>query len=393
MIFEHKKTNFVAALVLCLLCISCLLLMSCMLAGCGKTQTQEFRNPDLGCGWESKSTLELKYAQNFSIDYYDGGYKLVCISNEARYLIVPSDAEVPAGLSSDIVVLQQPLENIYMVATDTMCMFDSINELDSIAISSLQAQDWSNENAKAAMEEGKIVYGGKYNSPDYEVIVSKNCKMAIESTMINHVPEVKEKLQDMGIVVLTEQSSQESNPLGRTEWVKLYGAMFNKEDLANQVFEQQVAQVESISTSDTSSPTVAFFYINSNGAPVVRKPGDYITKMISMAGGDYVFKQLDTSESGSSSVTMEMESFYIQARDSDVIIYNSTTTGGISSVSELISKNDVFSEFKAVQNNNVWCSESNMYQMAMSSGDIILEINSILAGDQTRDYKYFTKLQ
>ncbi len=280
-----------------------------------------------------------------------------------------------------------------MVATDTMCMFDAIDELDSISISSLQAEDWSTANAREAMEAGRIVYGGKYSAPDYEVVVSNSCRMAIESTMINHVPEVKEKLQDMGVTVLTEQSSQESNPLGRTEWVKLYGAMFDKEELASQVFEQQVAQVDSVSTKDVGSPTVAFFYINSNGAPVVRKPGDYITKMISMAGGDYVFKQLDTSESASSSVTMEMESFYIQARDAQVIVYNSTTTGGIGSIAELVAKNGVFSEFAAVQSGNVWCSESNMYQMAMSSGDIVSEINSILAGDTTRDYQFFTKLE
>ncbi len=366
---------------------------ACLLAGCGEQGTTSFRNTDLGNGWQPTSSLELKYAENFSVDYYEGGYKLACISNGDRYLVVPEGAEVPEGLASDIVVLQQPLDHIYMVATDTMCMFDAIDELDSISIASLQAEDWYNANARAAMESGQIVYGGKYSAPDYEVVVSQSCRLAIESTMINHVPEVKEKLQDMGVIVLTEQSSQESNPLGRTEWVKLYSAMFNKEYLASQVFEQQAAQVDSVATTDVGSPTVAFFYINSNGSPVVRKPGDYITKMIAMAGGDYVFKDLDESESASSSVTMEMESFYIQARDAQTIIYNSTTTGGIGSIDELTSMNDVFSEFAAVKSGNVWCSEANMYQMAMNSGDIVSEINSILAGDTSRDYQFFTKLE
>ena len=366
---------------------------ACLLAGCGEQGTTSFRNTDLGNGWQPTSSLELKYAENFSVDYYEGGYKLACISNGDRYLVVPEGAGVPEGLASDIVVLQQPLDHIYMVATDTMCMFDAIDELDSISIASLQAEDWYNANARAAMESGQIVYGGKYSAPDYEVVVSQSCRLAIESTMINHVPEVKEKLQDMGVIVLTEQSSQESNPLGRTEWVKLYGAMFDKEDFASQVFEQQAAQVDSVATTDVGSPTVAFFYINSNGSPVVRKPGDYITKMIAMAGGDYVFKDLDESESASSSVTMEMESFYIQARDAQTIIYNSTTTGGIGSIDELTSMNDVFSEFAAVKSGNVWCSEANMYQMAMNSGDIVSEINSILAGDTSRDYQFFTKLE
>src|SRR3546814_3255665 len=37
--------------------------------------------------------------------------------------------------------------------------------------------------ARAAMEDGKMVYAGKYSAPDYELIVSKNCGLALESTM------------------------------------------------------------------------------------------------------------------------------------------------------------------------------------------------------------------
>ena len=44
------------------------------------------------------------------------------------------------------------------------------------------------------MNEGKIIYAGKYSEPDYELMLAANCSLAIESQMITHTPEVKEKL-------------------------------------------------------------------------------------------------------------------------------------------------------------------------------------------------------
>ena len=55
--------------------------------------------------------------------------------------------------------------------------------------------------------------------------VEQNCGLAIENTMISHTPEVKEQLEKFGIHVLVDYSSYEPEPLGRTEWVKLYGLL------------------------------------------------------------------------------------------------------------------------------------------------------------------------
>ena len=79
------------------------------------------------------------------------------------------------------------------------------------------------------MENGSILYAGKYSEPDYERIVSEGCGLAIENTMILHSPEVKEKLESFGIPVLVDHSSYEAHPLGRTEWIRLYGVLTGKE--------------------------------------------------------------------------------------------------------------------------------------------------------------------
>ena len=359
----------------------------------GPTTAQEanFHNADLGIGWKPVKSLDLQYAKCFTVDYFDGGYKLFCLSDGGRYLTVPEGASAPEGLSSDIVVIQQPLGDLYLVASDTMCLFDALNALDSITVSGISEDNWYIPNAVKAMQEGKMVYGGKYSAPDYELLLGKGVRLAIESTMINHTPSVREKLIELGIPVFIEMSSYESEPLGRTEWVKCYGAMLDREDEAQALFDEQVSQIAKIDNTSTGKK-VAFFYINSNGAAIVRKPGDYVTKMIEQAGGAYAFDNLDAAEGSTSSVTLEMEQFYALARDADVIIYNSSIDGSVDDINDLLRKNSLISDFKAVKNGEVWATDQNMYQQMMQTGRIIADFNAAITGSGA-DTTYVHKLK
>ena len=340
-----------------------------LLSGC--SQDMDKNEKFLGNQLHTEGSMELKYAKNFSVDYYKEGYALISISDGSRYLIVPEGKDIPTNLDKSITILRQPINNIYLVATSAMCLFDALDSLDTISLSGTKAEDWYIENAKAAMKAGDIIYAGKYNIPDYEMIMSNNCKLAIESTMINHTPEVKDKLEELGIPVLTDQSSYESHPLGRTEWIKLYGLLTGKESEAKQLFDEQASYIDQLASQEKTDKTVAFFYISSSGNAIARKSGDYVTRMIELAGGNYIFDHLGNSESATSTVTLEMEEFYATAKDADFIIYNSTIDGELSSVEELIGKNSLLKDFKAVKNNNVWCTSKNMFQETTQFGLMI----------------------
>ena len=344
-------------------------------------QLANFRNTDLGNGLQPTGNIRLDYARCFSLDTYEDGSVLACISNGGRYLIVPESAEVPEGLASDIVVLKQPLSDVYLVASDTGCLVDALDVVDKITVSGIKAEDWHVKSIRAAMDTGSMVYGGKYNMPDYELLLGKGVRVAIESTMINHTPDVREKLIELGIPVLTEMSSYEDEPLGRAEWVKLYGALFNKTDLADEKFAEQVKTVESIESTATGK-TVAFFYINSNGNAVIRRPGDYTSTMIEQAGGSYIFDNLISDAdpddmSNMSSMTLEMEKFFATAKDADIVVYNASIDNSVNSIDDLIKKNEMLGKFKAVQNGQVWKTEQNMYQQMMNTGDIIADFNKV----------------
>ena len=344
-------------------------------------------------GLKYDHSLELQYADQFAVDYYEGDYALITIEGGDQFLLVPEGKEAPEGLDEDITVIHQPLENIYLVATSTMDFFRALDGIGSISLSGTKADGWYIDEAKEALESGAVSFAGKYNAPDYELILSKKCDLALESTMIYHNPEVKEKLEEFGIPVLVEHSSYENHPLGRTEWVKLYGALLDKEEEAEAVFEEQAEKLNSIKDSENTGKTVAFFYINSMGSANVRKSNDYVSKMIELAGGNYIFNDLGTDEEGLSTMNMGMEDFYAGARDADYIIYNSTIDGELKSLDELLKKSELLKDFKAVKEGNVWCLTKSMFQETTCLGDVIMDIHRMLTEDDPDGLTYLYRLE
>ena len=255
-----------------------------------------------------ESSMELEYAENFAVDHYEGGYAMLTTTMDGqRFLIVPEQKECPEGIENGIVVLKRPIKNIYLVASAVMDMFSELDGLDAIAFSGQKEENWYIEAAQEAMAQGKIAYAGKYSKPDYELLFSGGCALAIENRMISHSPQVVEKLNDFGIPVMIEYSSYESLPLGRVEWIKFFGALLGEEEKADRIFEAQSEILKRITAEDKTDKSVAFFFITSNGLVQIRQPSDYIPKMIELAGGKYVFDDIKNSDTKRSTVNIQAE--------------------------------------------------------------------------------------
>ena len=333
-----------------------------------------------------ESSMDLQYAKNFSVDDYEGGYKILKTMDGMQILVVPEEKEVPDGIGKDVVVVKRPVKNLYVVSSSIMDIFSKLDAMDTIRLSSQKEEDWYVQDAKDAMERGDILYAGKYSKPDYELIVSENCSLAIENTMITHSPEVSEMLADFDIPTMIEYSSYESHPLGRVEWVKFFGALIGKDELAQKIFNEEVRLVDEVTSVEKTDKTVAFFYVTSNGLIQVRSSSDYVPKMINLAGGNYIPTNIGDPDSKRSTVSMQIEDFYDQAMD--FIIYNRSIDGGIGSVQELLDKCAVLKDFKAVKEKNVWCTTNDMYQQSMSIGYLIHDMHAMLQGKDQDEMTY-----
>ena len=305
---------------------------------------------------------------------------------------MPEEKEIPENLPEEVIVMQQPIRNLYLVSSAVMDMFVKLQALDTIRFSGQKEENWYVEEARDAMERGDIRYAGKYSKPDYETIVSENCSLAIENRMITHTPEVIEMLNDFGIPVMIEYSSYESHPLGRVEWIKFFGALVGKEEEAEQIFAEQTAILKEVTSDEKTDQTVAFFFITSNGLVQIRQSSDYIPKMIELAGGRYIFEDMG-EEGGRSTMNIQIEEFYEGAKDADFLIYNSTIDGGVDSIAQLLEKCPVLEDFKAVQEGNVFCTTNDYYQQSMSVGDLMKDFHiMLLRGDDTQ-MKYLFRLK
>jgi iron complex transport system substrate-binding protein len=349
-------------------------------------------------------SMELSYAENFAVDYYEGGYKLLTTRmNGDRILIVPKHQQAPKdaealvspsaeGEPGKLMVLQEPVKNLYLVASSVMDMFAQLDSMDAISMCGLKEEDWYIPAAKQAMKEGTLLYAGKYSQPDYELLLSQNCSMAIENSMIYHTPEVMEKLDEFGIPTLVEYSSYEEHPLGRVEWVRFFGALLDQEEKADQLFEKQEEALKRVEAEESTGKTVAFFYITSNGLVQVRQSTDYIPKMIELAGGKYVFENLGDPDSRRSTVNLQLEDFYDGAQDADFLVYNTTIDRQVQTLEDLLKKCSLLKDFKAVKNHQVWCTTEDMYQQSMSAGNLIEDFHRMLTGDD-KETRYLYRLK
>lgn len=308
-------------------------------------------------------------------------------------MLVPKGVKVPADVPADVTVLQQPLENVYLVSSAVMDLVCQIGAVSDLKYAGVKEKDWYVKEAADAMAAGNLIYAGKYSAPDYELLLSGGCTFAIENTMITHNPEVKEKLEELGIKVMIERSSYEKHPLGRLEWIKLFGVLFGREQQAKAFFDAQAAHIEPILEKEKTGLSVAFFAVASDGTITVRKPNDYVSSMIELAGGTYSLNgYVPEEENALSTLKMQMEDFYAAEKDADILIYNGTIEGELISIDELVQKNSLFADFKAVKSGQVYTTGSNFYQQTSGTCDFIEDLNKVLNGETDAEYRFLKKI-
>ncbi|MCI8796319.1 MAG: ABC transporter substrate-binding protein [Dorea sp.] len=371
-----------------------LLLVMVLAGGCKSRQEENDSNRIADAprieGLTCESLLEPEYAENFRIYYYNDDFKMIEVENSLTYLVVPEGAKVPDGLPEGTTVLQSPFDQIYVAGTATMAMFHALDGLGAVRFSGLQADDWYVDAAREAMEAGEIKFAGKYSEPDYEMLVDEGCDLAVESQMIHHTPKILELLQMMDIPVLIDCSSNESHPLGRVEWIKVYGALLCKEEEAEDFFEEQTKVLDELEGIENTGKSVVYFYINTSGQAVVRTGTDYIAKMIEIAGGRYPFDSL-TDKGGTAAVTME--EFYAAAADADYLIYNASIDNRLNSIEELTAKDKILGDIKAVKEGNVFCTDKDFYQASDIASRMIADIHIMLTDGDEDDMTFLCRVK
>ena len=141
-----------------------LLIIVAIMCGCAKESQQTAIDSDIA------GSMDLSYAGQFSVDYLVNGTSLITIAGKEEFLLVPENIAVPENIGDSIIVLKQPLDNIYLAASSAMDYFARLDALGSVRFTSTKSADWTLDEVKKALDNGGMIYAGKYSAPDYELL-------------------------------------------------------------------------------------------------------------------------------------------------------------------------------------------------------------------------------
>lgn len=336
---------------------------------------------------------DLQYAKFFTMTHYKGGYISFQIiggqEDDWIYLIVPEGKSVPADLGDEYVVLQQPMDKI-RCDSGTAAVIAAFGGLDHVATINTELSGIAVESVAAKMESGDIKFSGSYKEPDYEILTAEETQLVIDTNMLDSLPEVKEKYNELGIPFFVTRNSKEVHPLGHVEWAKVYGAILGMWDEANAYFEEQVKLIDSVSNLEDTGKTVAMAYFSSDGTKVyARRGGDHYAAMIDMAGGNYAMAGFDPEDTGVATITLE--DFFSLCSEADIFI-NMNMAAKLYTMDEMLEFVPIMKDFKAVKEGNVYACREKFSQFSFDNAAIITDMHTIMT-DSTADTTYFTKMK
>lgn len=297
--------------------------------------------------------LELKYATGFTITDLGDGNKLVTDGDEQEFLLVPAGQEVPKGYEN-ATVINTPIDNILFASTTQVVKLRPLGVLDSVRGVTSDIDRWHIEEIRAGLEDGSITFVGSGHAPDFEKIQALNPDFAFVYTGAHPQTVLIEKLEELGIAYIVDNEYMEPTAFGRMEWIKFYGAFYNKLDEAVAFFDaamQNVTELEA-KVAGLEKPRVIWGGNPREGKVWVPNEGSWVGELIRRAGGDHVFSDLNPDESGSTPITME--EFFDRAVDADIFIYSSWPPHGAASIAGLVEMAPILADAKPIKDGQVW---------------------------------------
>ena len=170
-----------------------------------------------------------------------------------RYLIVPEDAEIPAGLDKEMIVIQKPKKSAYVGSEEVLEILDKLNVTDQITSVGVKQKNCKVEGIAKAMKAKKIIYAGTYKKPENKKLMKSKCDLAILSNKIlpdeknekkmsvedqqKRYEELAEKFVLLDVPMIVDRSADEEKDDAKAEWSKVYEAVFGLTDSADSAAE------------------------------------------------------------------------------------------------------------------------------------------------------------
>ena len=291
---------------------------------------------------EALSSDSIQYAQGFTVQRFDT-YIMVEVRDPwdstrllQRYLLVDRTKSVPGGLPKGTIV-KVPVKDIVIYTSVHAAIIDQLHETDKV-IGVCEPRYMDTPAIQEGIQAGRIADLGEATSPNIEKMIEIGAELVIASPFQNSSYGPVEKI---GIPIIEGADYMEAFPLGRTEWIRFYGLLFGKEEMADSIFketEQAYLSLKDLTANIDNRPTV--LSEKKFGSSWYVPSGDsYMAHLIEDAGADYMFKDLP----GAGSTPLAFETVFDKAIHADIwlVKYNQSSE---------MTYNDLRSEYTHYEN-------------------------------------------
>lgn len=291
---------------------------------------------------EALSSDSIQYAQGFTVQRFDT-YTMVEVRDPwdstrllQRYLLVDRTKSVPGGLLKGTIV-KVPVKDIVIYTSVHAAIIDQLHETDKV-IGVCEPRYMDTPAIQEGIQAGRIADLGEATSPNIEKMIEIGAELVIASPFQNSSYGPVEKI---GIPIIEGADYMEAFPLGRTEWIRFYGLLFGKEEMADSIFketEQAYLSLKDLTANIDNRPTV--LSEKKFGSSWYVPSGDsYMAHLIEDAGADYMFKDLP----GAGSTPLAFETVFDKAIHADIwlVKYNQSSE---------MTYNDLRSEYTPYEN-------------------------------------------
>ncbi len=263
-----------------------------------------------------QSPVEVKYASGFKIDTVDG-FQVLEIKDpysgmEQKYTLVPKGMEDP----DHPYVIHTPVDDLSLFSVSFIGFLDELDALDKIKYIENSSYVY-NETIIKAVEDGKIMESGMVGQIDLEKLILE----APELILLNDFTESSQDINTLlkaGIRILPVVEWQEEHPLARAEWIKVFGALLDKEELADSLFksiEQEYLNAKELCSQSEVKTKVIFSSVY-QGVWYVPGGNSYVANLLRDANGTYAWE----NDENVGSLPLSFEDVILKSAENDVWI-------------------------------------------------------------------------
>ena len=342
-----------------------------LLTGCKKNENTEIVTSTI-----PQNSIE--YASGLSIVKHEG-YSVVTVSNpwpnamkNFVYVLKEKDAEVPDSLQS-YTTIKVPLESVVVTSTTNIPFLEMLDVENKLT--GFPHPDYiSSEKTRALIDKGSVKNVGQNEKLNIEQLIELSPDLIVTFGVDNNNPML-DNLKKSGLYVLIQADWMEQSPLGKAEWIKLYGALFGKEDKAKELFDKIVTSYNQAKKLVAEKPANSTVLYGSMYEDVwyVAKGNSWVAKFMKDAQANYLWSDLE----GTGSQGLSFEKVLDKAKTANFWI----VSGSFKTLDELQKANPHYSEFDAFANKSVYCLESKFgatggtvyYELSPSRPDLVLK--------------------